>query len=453
MNALTLSKIAAITGGQLVGADVSVSAVCTDTRKLQTGDLFVALKGEHFDGNTFVAQAAASGAGAALVNSPVDSLPCVVVADSYRALGLVAREHRRHFAGPVMAITGSSGKTSTKEMLASILRECGDTFATKGNLNNEVGVPLSLLSMSTQEQFAVIEMGAAKRGDIAYLCEFAEPTIALLTNAQAAHIQGFGSLQGVAETKGEIFQALGGKGVAIINADDQFSSLWQQLAGVAAQVRFGFNPATADVWAEDIVLSPNGGSEFRLVTPAGSADVVLALPGRHMIANALAAAAAAQAAGASLAQISAGLGLVRPSDGRLSRRQVGGIQIIDDSYNANPGSVRAAIDVLSECDGRRILVLGAMAELGDEAERGHREVAQYAASKGIDALFVTGEWAPMMAEKFGASAKAFADRETLASALVQFVEGGDAVLIKGSRSAGMELVVSRLAQHLDGKGC
>lgn len=451
MITLSLSRIAELTGGRLLGEDVSVSSVCTDTRTLQPGDLFVALRGEHFDGNAFVAQAAAAGAVAALVNDPVDGLPCVVVDNSYRALGIIARENRRHFAGQVLAITGSSGKTSTKEMLASILRQCGETFATRGNLNNEVGVPLSLLALTSQQQYAVIEMGAAKRGDIAYLCQFAEPTITLLTNAQAAHIEGFKSLQGVAQTKGEIFQALAGQGVAIINADDNFAALWREMAGSASQILFGFDPATAAVWPDALQLDWEGGSRFELVTPAGRVAVTLSLPGRHMVVNALAAAAAALAAGASLEQIAAGLAQVRPSPGRLSRRQMGAIEVIDDSYNANPGSVRAAIDVLGQCRGRRVLVLGGMAELGQEAERGHREVADYAASKGIDALFVCGHWAPMMAQRFGVNGRAFADRAMLAEALVQFLEGGDSVLIKGSRSAGMEQVVGHLAQQFAGE--
>ncbi|AKH68891.1 UDP-N-acetylmuramoyl-tripeptide--D-alanyl-D-alanine ligase [Spongiibacter sp. IMCC21906] len=451
MTPLSLGQIAAITGGQMLGADVTVSGVCTDSRKLKTGDLFVALRGEHFDGNGFVAQAAQQGAVAAIVNEHNDSLPCVMVEDSYQALGLVARENRRRYSGPLLAITGSSGKTSTKEILASILKQCGKVYFTQGNFNNEVGVPLSLLDINSEHQYAVIEMGAAKKDDIRYLCDFAEPNVAILTNAQAAHLQGFKSLQGVAETKGEIFQSLSHDGVAVINADDGYCSLWQKMAAEAKQLLFGLEATNADVWAKDIDLSAPESSRFTLVSPQGEVAIELPLPGKHMIANALAASAAALAVGASLAQVAAGLLAVKSTSGRLNRQSVNGVTIIDDSYNANPGSVKAAIDVLAAYPQRRVLVLGTMAELGDGACQSHVDVAAYAKRQGLDAVFFSGDWAEKMADAFGASAKSFSDRDALTIALEQFIESGDTVLIKGSRSAGMDHVVAALAQTLTGE--
>lgn len=446
-----LSDIAALCNGELHGPDRAVTRLCTDSRKLQAGDCFVALKGEHFDGNRFVAEAADHGAVAALANSASDALPTVVVADTRLALGLVARENRRRFTGPVIALTGSSGKTSTKEMLAAILRQERNVAATRGNYNNEVGVPLTLMDLATEHDVAVIEMGAAKSGDIAYLCQFACPDIALLTNAQAAHLQGFGSLQGVAETKGEIFTGLPEDGTAIINADDPYLALWQGMAAHCHRTLFSVaGSEAADVRARDIHLQ-HGLSRFELHCPLGQVSVELALPGRHMVANALAAAGAALAAGASLSSIKAGLESVRGVAGRLSQTQCGGITVINDSYNANPGSVNAAIDVLSVCEGRRILVLGAMAELGGDARELHRDVGRRASQAGIDLVFATGEFAPDLVAAFGAGGQAFADKTTLSAALLAAVAAGDTVLVKGSRSAAMETVAVELETSLSGE--
>lgn len=445
---MTLQQVAAATSGVLCGEDTRFSAVSTDTRKIQKNDLFVALFGENFDGNQFVENAKNSGAIAALVTKATDLLPSVLVTDSRRALGLLARENRRQFSGALVAVTGSSGKTSTKEMLASIFAQCGDVFATQGNLNNEIGVPLSLLSIQEQHRFAVIEMGAAKQGDISYLCEFAEPDIAVLTNAQPAHIAGFGSLESVAKTKGEIFRSLPQHGLAVINADDTYYELWQGYAKHVKQRLFSLVREDVDVFARDIDLSVPGKVQFELVSFKGSAKVCMPLSGKHMVANALAAAAASLSAGVSLSDVVAGLESMRSVSGRLLRRELAEVTIIDDSYNANPGSVRAAIDVLSSCVARRILVMGHMGELGPEAGLRHREIAAYARENRIDALFVVGEFAPLMADEFGSQSFAFLNKAELISALNTFVKAEDTVLIKGSRSAAMEEVVDALSAEL-----
>ena len=446
--AMNLQAIAVATDGALWGASQRVERICTDSRKVQPGDLFVALSGDNFDGNQFIGVAKAAGASAAIVNTATDLLPNVRVSDTRRALGLIARENRRRFSGPLVAITGSSGKTSTKEMLAAIFAQCGEVYATVGNLNNEIGVPLSLLAISAQTQFAVIEMGAAKQGDIKYLCEFAEPTISILTNAQHAHIEGFGSLKAVAETKGEIFRGLAKGGLAIINADDVNCALWQSYASHAQQRLFSLVREDVDVFARDIDLSEPGKVRFELVSFAGSAKVCMPLSGRHMVANALAAAAAALSAGASLGDVVRGLESVRGVSGRLLRRDLAGVALIDDSYNANPGSVRAAIDVLAASKGRKILALGHMAELGREAAQQHREIAAYARENRLDAVFFVGEYAEMMAAEFGGNAYAFSDKSNLISALIIYLQTGDTVLVKGSRSAAMEVIVDAIAADL-----
>jgi UDP-N-acetylmuramoyl-tripeptide--D-alanyl-D-alanine ligase len=448
--AMTLQKVADITSGVLHGENVSLVGVSTDTRSVKDGDLFVALSGENFNGNQFVEMAKQNGAIAALVTESSDILPNVLVADSRRALGLLARENRRQFAGSLVAVTGSSGKTSTKEMLANIFARCGEVFATQGNLNNEVGVPLSLLAIEERHRFAVIEMGAAKQGDINYLCEFAEPDIAILTNAQQAHIAGFGSLEVVAKTKGEIFRSLPKHGLAVINADDAYCDFWRESAKAVTQRLFSLVREDVDVFARNIDLSVPGQVQFELVSFNGSAKVCMPLSGKHMVANALAAAAASLSSGVSLDDVVAGLESMRSVSGRLLRRDIGGVAVIDDSYNANPGSVRAAIDVLASGVGRKVFVMGHMGELGPESYLRHREIAAYARENRINAVFFVGEFASLMASEFGQYSFAFSSKADLISMLNDFVEVGDTVLVKGSRSAAMEQVVDELSAKLTG---
>lgn len=440
---ITLQRLAAATSGQLCGEGVEnlvFERVCTDSRAIEAGDLFVALSGEHFDGNQFAAAAAKAGAVAGLFSRESDVLPAVVVKDTRLALGQLAKLNRDSFAGELIALTGSSGKTSTKEMLAAILGQRAPVYATEGNFNNEIGLPLSLLNIGPEHRYAVVEMGAAKRGDIRYLCQFAQPQVALLTNAQPAHIAGFGSMEGVAKTKGEIFTALPATGKAIINADDDFCDLWVEMASHCQRLLFSLEKP-ADIWASNIAVTAEGGSRFVMHSLAGDCAIELPLPGRHMVANALAAAAAALALGLGLDEIKAGLAELSPVAGRLSRQRVAGVLLIDDSYNANPGSVKAAIDVLSNCAGSKTLVLGTMAELGDSAAEMHRQVALLAKQAGVDNLMLCGEFAEEMATAFAEGAQVFVDKADLARALVQQLQSGDSVLVKGSRSAAMDTLV------------
>ncbi len=448
---MMLSQIAELVGGVHRGDDVAIHSVSTDSRNMPDQALFVALRGEKFDGNQFVEGAKQRGAVAALVSSPSTHLPCVEVVDTRKALGIVARENRRAYSGPVIALTGSSGKTSTKELLAAILSEEGPVLATRGNLNNEIGLPLTLLNISHHHRYAVTEMGAAKSGDIAYLCRFAEPTIAILTNAQAAHIAGFGSLDGVANTKGEIFTALAAEGVAIINADDVYADLWLKMAAHCRRRTFSLHSSSADVYASDINRDQQGNQSFTLCSFAGNVAVTLPLPGEHMIRNALAAAAAALSAGATLQSVAAGLGRAKNAEGRLSRHDIGGITLFDDSYNANPGSVAAAIKVLAEQLGTRYLVLGTMAELGENAPQHHRDIALMARQSGIECLLCVGEFAELMAAEFGDGGRAFRDKIALQQDVLQHIRSGDAVLVKGSRSAAMDTVVQALKTNLNGE--
>ncbi|WP_339339464.1 UDP-N-acetylmuramoyl-tripeptide--D-alanyl-D-alanine ligase [uncultured Oceanicoccus sp.] len=442
MSTLSLSAIAAQTGGEVI-EDVTFSRVCTDSRGVQDGDLFVALSGENFNGNLFVNDAANSGAVAAIVSDPVDAcIPCLQVEDSRLALGLIAKANRQQFFGPVVGLTGSAGKTSTKEMVASILSEMGKVLATDGNLNNEIGVPQTLLQLEVSHDYAVVEMGAGKKGDIAYLMQFVEPTISILTNAMPVHIEGFGNLEAIAKTKGEIFAGLAEDDTAIINLDDQFYQQWRQQAGAASIISFSKNQPQADFYASDITLLPAGLTSFNLHSPIGDTSISLSVLGEHNVVNALAAAAAAMAAGAGLDEIKSGLENVQPVNGRLKAFYHNDQTIIDDSYNASPGSMKAAIDVLAGFTGERCLIMGTMSELGDMALSGHREVAEYAKAKGIEQLIVVGEYAELVAETFGKGCQSY----NVMSELLPLVNSIEAttLLIKGSRSARMERAVQAL---------
>jgi len=441
----SVAELVAALDAQYDGPDFSSAAVSTDTRALTAGALYVALVGERFDGHNFMQAAAERGAIAAVVSRRTDdcALPQLVVEDTLIALGRIARINRRRFEGVLIGITGSAGKTTSKEMVAAILAaEGAPVLATRGNLNNEIGVPLTLLSIAPEHHFAVVEMGAGQPGDIAYLCRFAEPDIGLVTEALPAHLERMGSVEAVAETKGGLFTGLKGEGTAIVNADSEFALSWRRQAGTRDVVTFGF-AADADVSARDLRSDANG-QQFTLVCAQGEADVTLPLLGRHNVRNALGAAATALAAGASLSAVRRGLALVEAVPGRLQLRcGLHDEAVIDDSYNANPGAVKAAIDVLAGFDGRRRLVLGNMAELGPDAESLHIEVAQYARAQAIDELFCVGPFAPQQAKQFGAGAAAFTDNTALLAALAQ-APRVDAVLVKGSRSAGMEVAVRQL---------
>ena len=442
---MALSTIAVWTHGRLLGADAEVAGVAIDSRRLQPGELFVALSGERVDGHDYLAAAAARGAVAALVMRRVDSaLPQVLVDDTTLALGDLASAVRAQRSARVVGITGSNGKTTVKTLAAAILSRHGRTHVSTGNYNNEIGLPLTLLALPPDAEYAVLEMGAGKPGDIAYLAAIARPDIGLVNLIAPAHLERMGSVEGVAETKGALYQALPADGVAIINADDAFASFFVGLAGARRQLRFGLEHP-ADVRA-DILDARVDGSRFVLRTPQGDAEVALPLPGRHNVANALAAAAIALALEVPLATIVAGLQQASAVTGRLVRTALpGGGTLLDDSYNANPGSMAAAIDTLALAGGERWLVLGDMAELGTDARVLHAGIGTRARERGIERLFAVGPLGAATVAAFGSGAQHFADQPALIAALRAQLHAGVTCLVKGSRSAAMERVAAALA--------
>ena len=444
MLSLRLSDLAAWSGGSLQGDDGVVASVATDSRRVEPGALFVALRGEHHDGHAFAAAAVAAGATALLVEQPLPvEVPQVVVGDAQRALGEIARGVRQRSRARVVGITGSNGKTTVKTLLASILARHGRTHVNAGNYNNEIGLPLTLLAMPEDTEYAVLEMGAGKPGDIEYLARIARPDVALVNNVAAAHLERMGSLQGVAQTKGAIYRALPPTGVAVINADDAFAAYFAQLAGSRRVLRFGLL-RRADVGANtDPDLNRGGG--FRLLLPGASTEVALPLPGRHNVMNALAASTLALALGVPAATIRAGLEAAPAVAGRLVRRVHGsGAVVIDDSYNANPGSFAAAVATLAAEPGERVLVMGDMAELGSDAARLHGEIGTLARRSGIERLHAVGPLSAAAVEAFGRGAHHHAGQDALVQALQDELRGGVVLLVKGSRSSAMERVVHAL---------
>jgi len=427
--------------------DAEFSSVNTDTRTLAAGELFVALRGENFDAHNFLAQAAAKNV-CGLVVEKFDAniaLPQLVVTDTLLALGQIAAMNRNAFNKPLLAITGSSGKTTVKTMLADILRECGNVHATKGNLNNHIGVPLTLLQLNAEHDFAVIEMGASAIGEIAYLCSLAKPHVTMINNVMPAHIAGFGSIEGVAQAKGEIYRDLTAADTAVINIDDKFSPQW--LANMHARViRVSLNNSQADCYAQNIAFAESS-VVFDLVIHSEKITVHLNALGEHSVRNALMAAAMAYAVGTNLKNIQQGLANFAPVGGRMSRHiGINSALIIDDSYNANPGSVRAAIDVLSARNGQQVLVLGDLGELGENAEELHAQLGLYARQKNINHFYTLGVLTKHASDAFGQQLGQhhFTERDSLIAALKNIATPDTTILIKGSRSAKMDLVVSAL---------
>jgi UDP-N-acetylmuramoyl-tripeptide--D-alanyl-D-alanine ligase len=446
---LRLSDIAAHAGGLLQGGDVTVHGVFTDTRKPQAGALFVALIGETFDAHHFVDVAKQGGAAAALVSRGLDiDLPQVIVPDTQLALGRLAAAVRAQHHARVIGITGSNGKTTVKTLLAAILALHGRTHVNAGNLNNEIGLPLSILAMPQDTQYAVLEMGAGKPGDIAYLAAIAKPEIGLVNNIAPAHLERMGTLDGIAQTKGAIYSALPADGIAVINADDAFAAQFAQLAAARRVLRFGLDHA-ADVRAEIGVLGAK--SQFTLLTPQGRVEITLPLAGRHNVQNALAAATLALALDVPLDTVRRGLESAAPVSGRLIRHALpAGWTLIDDSYNANPGSTAAAISTLAAEPGEAWLVLGDMRELGADAPRLHAQIGALAREQGIALLYTVGALAQEAARAFGAGARHFDDQSLLAGALANEVGPGVRVLVKGSRGSAMERVVRALLGETNG---
>jgi UDP-N-acetylmuramoyl-tripeptide--D-alanyl-D-alanine ligase len=442
--AMYLREAAEAIGARSAGEDVLLQGVSTDTRNLQPGQLFVALHGPNFDGHAYLDQAKQRGAAACMVEHAVPNWSNLIVEDTRRGLGYLARAWRRRFNLPLVAVTGSNGKTTVKEMIATILSRRGETLATQGNLNNDIGLPLTLCRLGAVHRDAVIEMGANHPGEIAWLTELAEPHVAIITNAAPAHLEGFGSLEGVARAKGEIFAGLDETGTAVINADDDFAPLWRELAGSHGQLSFGLR-RPADVTAGWQATAT--GSHLVARTPAGELELVLPLPGEHNVMNALAAIAAAVAIGIPLADIKAGLEAVQAVPGRLqSRAGRNGSRIVDDTYNANPASLAAALRVLGGFDGRHVLVLGEMGELGAETENLHAAAGRLAREAGVDCLVTVGPMAAAAAEAFGANAQACANHAEAISAVNERLGPAVTVLVKGSRLSHMEAVVNGLQE-------
>lgn len=488
MTPMSLSRIAQILNGRLVSNgrhedDQMINALVTDTRSLDAGGgdavLFVALKGEHFDGNHYVAQAAVRGACAALVSreympqSGELPLPQIVVADTGHALASLATAVQQARATKVLAVTGSNGKTSVKTLTYAILEAAvaergapGRAYMTPGNRNNEIGLPMAVIDAPDDAVYALYEMGAGAPGDIAYLTAIVRPDVSLVNNIAPAHIERLGSLLGIADTKAAIYDALPADGVAAINADDAFAPYFAERAHGHRLIRFGLE-ANAEVTARDIMLDAEG-SRFVLITPQGEAGIALAMSGRHNVLNALAAASLALGAGIELSAIADGLNAARPVAGRLiSHRLAGGVMLIDDSYNANPGSLKAAIDTLAAAGGERWLALGDMRELGEDAVSLHAEVGRLAKASGITRLYALGEFSAAAADAFGEGGRSFDSHAAVAKALkadlaelasmhapiASLTNASDAaqdmgealptvrVLVKGSRGSAMDKVV------------
>lgn len=451
----SLSAVANEVHGRLIGDDALFGPVTTDTRQLSPQALFVAIAGPRFDGNDFIAEARAKGAAGALVSREARGvpLPQVEVDDTRTAFGAMARAWRGNFGIPVVAVTGSAGKTTVKELIASVLGVRHRVCVTEGNLNNDIGVPLTLMRLTEDDEALVVELGANHAGEIAALGAIVEPTVGVITNAGAAHLEGFGSVAGVAAAKGELLDCLPHAGTSVLNADDPFFPDWRARARTTSILSFG-RAANADCRMLGEPVQGRDTTRFALRLPDGERlDIALPLIGIANVVNALAAAAAATAAGAGSEEIRAGLERIRPVRGRLTalpgRR---GSTIVDDSYNANPSAARAALDYLSQRSGRRIFVLGDMLELGDDAEALHFEVGAYACGR-CDVLLAIGDLAAHAARAFGADGAAFADLEALADTAAGALDADVTVLVKGSRAMGLERLVARLVDDRSAASC
>ena len=441
---MQLAEAAAALGARASGADVPFTGVSTDSRGIAAGDLFVALRGERFDGHEFLRAAAAANAAAAMVDTRYHgeyALPALVVDDTRRSLGDLARYWRARFSPALVAVAGSNGKTTVKEMLAAILRRhAGEEsiLYTKGNLNNDIGLPLTLLRLRHAHRWCAIELGMNHRGEIAYLAGIARPTVALVNNAQREHLEFMRSVEEVAAENASVYDALPADGVAVINADDAHAAFFRSRAGQRRTVEFGLERGTVTARYRLEHLS----SHIRLITPAGEAEATLAIPGLHNVRNALAAAACAFAVKVPVAVIAQGLAAFRPYAGRLQvKKAADGATVIDDTYNANPDSVRAAIDVLASCPAPTALVLGDMGEVGEHGTEFHREVGAYARTQGVSRLLALGDAARHAAEAFGEGAQHFASVEELVKSI-----RASTVLVKGSRFMKMERVVAALTK-------
>ncbi|WP_286263074.1 UDP-N-acetylmuramoyl-tripeptide--D-alanyl-D-alanine ligase [Thalassotalea atypica] len=442
---LLLSELSLAVDGQLVGKDFTIGHVGTDSRALKKDDVFLALKGPNFDGHRFIEQVSNLGASALVVDHQVDSaLPQIIVKDTRIALGKIGAFIKVKSAPKTVGITGSSGKTTVKEMVAAILSRLGNVLATQGNFNNDIGVPLTLMRLTPEHDFAVIEMGANHIGEIAYTTELVKPDVAIINNIAAAHLEGFGDLCGVARAKGEIFEGLPQHGVAIYNQDCKLANKWQWRLTDKNVRKFSCN-TKSDSYSSDVELDEDGCANFKLHTHVGSTYIQLVIPGKHNVCNAVAAAAIAIECGASLDDVRLGLAQMEPVKGRLNLYQLGDdFKLIDDSYNANVESIKAATELLANYAGYRVLVLGDMAELGSDARMYHQEVGEYAKELGINCLLTLGVLSQSTADAFKEDGQHFSSREQLLMHLYEVLGKQSqqiSILVKGSRSAHMEHVV------------
>ncbi len=446
----TLRHVAEVIGANAPGHDASFTGVSTDTRTMTPGALYVALNGPNFSGGDFVPAARDAGAAGAIVDAyREDALPQLTVADTHEALIRLARDWRARMSPLTIGITGSNGKTTMRSLIAAC---CGDhTLATEGNLNNDIGVPLMLLRLSPEHKRAVFEMGANHAGEIALLTDMVDPSIGIITNAGPAHLEGFGSIEGVAHAKGELFDALGEGDTAIINADDQYVTLWRELSAPASIVTFGSTPS-ADVWFDDYRALAEAGIQFTLHAQQRQVRVHMQLSGRHNALNACGAAATALAAGIALDDIVAALATVAAEPGRLAPRTGRhGATIIDDSYNANPASMVAAGEALAATTAHPWMVIGDMGELGNDSDQMHYEVGQQLRDAGVERLFAFGPSSAKAVAGFGEGASHYDDIQALIDSVSAGLHDGLTVLVKGSRSMRMERVVEQLLSSRGGQ--
>jgi len=442
----SLLEIAQKCKGNIIGNDVKIRRFSTDSRDMRPGDAFIALKGKNFDGNDLVVDAVKKGAVAAIVTRKIDTnLPMLHVDDGLNALAAVATITRERSSAKIIGITGSQGKTTVKEMTGSILSQVGATLKTPKNQNNTIGVPLTLLSLTDQHEFAVIEMGADRHGEIKFSASSAKPSIALITNAKEAHVEGFGSLYGIVEAKGEIIDATDPTGILVLNYDDANVETWIARAESKVVKKFSGHSTSADYFASDVCIGPKGRAEFILNTPLGSQPIKLGLLGNHNVLNAVASSAVAMEAGANLMHVKAGLESVKPVCGRLSLANgINQCKVLDDTYNASPSSFKAAIDVLTSFSGEKVLVAGDMKELGMKSEEFHEQIGEYAANSGIGKLYAIGEKSCYMVRAFGSGAKHFSSRTELIDECRGIASPTLVFLVKGSRGSRMEAVIKEL---------
>lgn len=442
-NTMNLQNIAQILS-QSCSENTEVTGICTDSRQIKPGNVFIAIEGELFDGHVFVKEVEEKGAAAVIVKKRIESIsiPQFVVTDPLMALAQIATAHRKHLPCPVIALTGSNGKTSVKEMIAAILPS--PSHATKGNLNNHIGAPLSVLALTAEHRYAVFELGANHPGEIAHTVAVVQPDVALINNIAPAHVEGFGSIDGVARAKGEIYQGLTQQGIAVVNDDDNYAHFWDDILANKKVIRFSLDHP-ADVSAQDVRLDEQGRGQFTMILPTGHIDMQLQVPGLHNVRNALAAAASCYALGISLGDIENGLKQFTGVKGRMTiLHGKNHSTIIDDTYNANLRSVLAGLDVLAKRQGEKVFVFGDMGELGNWATEHHEEVGVVARRLGINQLLTCGTYSKFSSEAFGEGGQHFASQDDVVHFLSNKLSANTTVLVKGSRSSAMEKIVQKL---------